>query len=276
VALRARVNGQEIDSIPVDDRGLAYGDGLFETIAVHREQPLLLEAHLNRLLTGCDVLQFSDPPSVEDLTGEIQALCADVTRGVIKLIVTRGDGLRGYDPDNASGVRTIVLLHPWPEFHASRQHGMRVGVCKLHLSSQPRLARIKHLNRLEHVLARAEWEVGWQEALLRDQHGHIVSGTQSNFFYMSGETLYTPPITDCGIAGVMRDTVVRCAREMGLVCEEKAITDAGLPGVQQAFMSNSLLGIGPVRELCGRAVKIGPMIRRLQTYISENELVVPD
>ncbi len=276
MALRARVNGQEIDSIPIDDRGLAYGDGLFETIAVYQGRPLLLAAHLDRLKSGLDALQIINPPSADEIRSEIELVSAGVARGVIKLILTRGDGLRGYDPKSASAVRTIVILHPWPDYTASRKDGMRIGLCKLILSLQQMLARIKHLNRLEQVLARAEWGTDWQEALLKDQHGRIVSGTQSNFFFTRGETLYTPPIVDCGVAGVMRDMVIRCARRLGYDCGEKTLKDSELSEVEQAFMTNSLLGIGPVAELCGRAVKIGPMIRQLQAHLYENELVVPE
>ncbi len=276
MALRTRVDGQELSSVPSDDRGLLYGDGVFETIAVYRGQPLLLEAHLARLSAGCKTLGFNSVPAIEDLTRETLAVSEGIERGAAKLIMTRGSGDRGYSFEPGSQPRLIASLAPWPDYRPQRQQGMRVGMCTLRLSSQPRLAGIKHLNRLEQVLARGEWQAGWQEALLQDQRGLIVSGTQSNIFVVIDGVLVTPQIIDCGIAGIMRNAVLTGAGELGITSQQDPLPVDSLDGVEQAFMTNSLLGVAPITDLCGRHLEIGSATRRLQDHVNEKQLVVPD
>jgi len=151
------VDGQPADALSLKDRGLAYGDGLFETIAVRSGQPLLLDRHLSRLADGCSRLAIAADHLL--IRSELQAYAAVLGEGVLKLILTRGDGLRGYAPDPAARARRILQGNPpaaYPVIHG--EQGVRLFPCATRLSKQPLLAGLKHLNRLEQVIARSEWQ----------------------------------------------------------------------------------------------------------------------
>lgn len=275
MTLRARVDGQVSNAIPVDDRGLQFGDGVFETIAIYRGQPLLLDAHLARMADGCRRLGF-EPPPPGPVERDLAGLCAGSERAIAKLIVTRGSGPRGYRAGADIRPRTVLTLHDWSRCGVQRRTGLVAGICRLRLGRQPQLAGIKHLNRLEQVLARAQWGRDWQEGLLLDEQDRVVSGTQSNIFFLLDNSLITPPVRDNGIAGIMRATVIRCARDLEIPCREHVVTADELPVIKQAFMTNCIMGVAPVRQLDGRALDIGPEIRRLQTCLDEKNFVVPD
>lgn len=275
MTLRAWVDSQDADQVPVDDRGLLYGDGVFETIAIHRGGPLLLDAHLARMRRGCERLGFASLPSEQRLRHDLTTVSEGLERGVVKLVVTRGSGPRGYQcaPDHRP--RTVVTLHEWPEQVPHRKSGLVVGICDLRLGQQTRLAGIKHLNRLEQVLARSEWQSDWHEGLLLNQVNCVISGTQSNFFVVQDHVLVTPPILDNGVAGIMRATVLEYAKGMDIRCQERVLAADELPSVKQAFMTNSVMGIAPVKQLAGRSLEIGSITRRLQACLDEKHCVVP-
>ena len=169
------VNGRKSRSVDARDRGLQYGDGVFETMRVRRGRIRLLEYHLERLEAGCGRLEIAGP-SLAALRRELARIAALGGEGVLKLIVTRGSGRRGYRPTGRERCTRIVALHGLPKAAA---HGAaapaRVRLCETPLGLNPRLAGLKTLNRLESVLARAEWsdERIW-EGLMRDVDGNIV------------------------------------------------------------------------------------------------------
>jgi len=249
---------------------------LFETIAVYRGRPLLLQQHLQRLLFGCEKLNFASTPSAELLRQEVLTISDGIDRGVVKLIVTRGSGPRGYRTVADQPPRVIVMLEPGIDYARCRQSGMHVGLCAMRLAPQPQLAGIKHLNRLEQVLARGQWGEEWDEGIVRDLDGFCISGTQSNLFVVIADTLITPPIETCGIAGIMRSLVIDIAAEQQLDLQIRPVSYADLSMASEAFMTNSLLGVGPARYLCERPLAPGFMARRLQEYLYEKVLVVPD
>lgn len=259
------LNGERRHCVDVSDRGFQYGDGLFETIEVLNGKPLFFDRHLKRLAEGCRVLSIPCPDS-ELLEAEAKLLSASTEHGVLKLIVTRGSGGRGYRPPLAATPTRLFSLHPYPQYPEDFQvSGARVRPCRRRLAVNPDLARIKHLNRLEQVLARAEWQDDdYQEGLMLDSQGHVIEGTMSNLFWVVDGRLFTPTIRDCGIAGIVRDLLIELARADGMVVDEVQADMAELERAEEIFMTNSVIGIWPVKQLDGRDFVIGAATRRLQ------------
>lgn len=258
------VDGQPADALSLKDRGLAYGDGLFETIAVHGGQPVLLDRHLTRLAEGCSRLAIA--ADIERVRSELLAYAAAMGEGVLKLILTRGDGLRGYAPDPAAQGRRILQGNPpaaYPAVHG--EQGVRLFPCVTRLSNQPLLAGLKHLNRLEQVLARAEWHDGEHaEGLMLDQAGRVIEGVFSNLFLVRDGVLITPDLKRCGVAGVMRAEILFQAESLAIPIQ---ITDISLEQLQWAdevFMCNSVYGVWPVRAYAALSWPVGPLTRKLQ------------
>ncbi|SEM70325.1 4-amino-4-deoxychorismate lyase [Pseudomonas sp. ok272] len=258
------VDGQSDDALSLKDRGLAYGDGLFETIAVKDGRPLLLERHLQRLALGCSRLAMVADPAL--IRAEVLAYAAALGAGVLKLILTRGDSLRGYAADPAATVRRILQGSPAPSYPpAYGQTGIRLFPCATRLSSQPLLAGLKHLNRLEQVLARAEWQgVDYAEGLMLDLEGRVIEGVFSNVFVVRNGVLATADLSRCGVAGVMRAELLFQASSLGISTE---ITDINLDQLQAAdevFVCNSVYGVWPVCAYAALSWPVGPLTRKLQ------------
>ncbi len=250
------------------DRGLHFGDGLFETIACIGGRPRFLEDHVRRLAHGCERLSMAAPPA--ELRGEIERLAAGADRSLVKVLYTRGPATaRGYAPTGKERPTRIVLRYGWPGEEARRaSDGVAVQMAALTLGENPRLAGLKHLNRLELVLARAELaSCPCDEALLLTGSGQLVSGTMSNVFLVHGGRIETPRLDRCGVAGVMRRVLMRVAVEAGLPVEEMRLTQADLDSAQEVFLTNVRIGIWPVRAIHSRTLVPGPVTRRLQQLI---------
>lgn len=261
------VDGQPADSVPLKDRGLAYGDGLFETIAVKAGQPVLLDRHLQRLEEGCRRLALiTDHALIRD---EVLAYAAALGDVVLKLILTRGDSQRGYGINPGAQVRRIVQGNPpvtYPHAHAT--DGIRLFACATRLAEQPLLAGLKHLNRLEQVIARAEWQdAEHAEGLMLDMSGRVIEGVFSNLFLVRHGVLLTADLNRCGVAGVMRAEILAQAHALGIPL---AVADISLEQLQQAdevFVCNSVYGIWPVRSCAAMSWSVGPLTRKLQGIV---------
>ena len=254
VSARTLIDGAPGDEISVADRGLQYGDGLFETIAVVAGRPCLWDRHLARLRAGCERLAMP-LPDTDRLADEAASLSRGQERAVLKLIVTRGEGGRGYRAPKPARPCRILQLGPWPEYpEAWQSQGVRVRYCKMRLGHQPLLAGLKHLNRLEQVLARAEWDdPAVAEGLMLDLDGRVVEGTQTNLFAVTDGRLLTPPLDRCGVAGVVRHLVHDKASQLGMPVAEEALDPTRLAAADALFLTSSLAGLWPVRELDGRS-----------------------
>lgn len=267
-----------------DDRGFAYGDGLFETIAVRGGRPRLLERHLQRLRLGADrlSLRLPDRERLEAfVAGILRGASADDGRAVLKLVATRGDGERGY-AYRRSDARVLAGLGPartWPSGY--REQGVAVRWCRTRLGRNPSLAGIKHLDRLEQVLARAEW--GTQdsagqdsgeladdvaEGLMLDTGGHVVCATMSNLFLVHGGRLVTPAITHAGVAGIMRGRVLELAHETGLEVTVREVAPAEIHGADELFLTNSQFVLWPVARLGTRAWGRGPVTAEIAARLA--------
>jgi 4-amino-4-deoxychorismate lyase len=248
----ALVDGHPCFHLALNDRGLLYGDGLFETIAVIDSYPRDLDRHLRRLLGGCERLAIT-PPDIALLKREVVQICAGANRAVLKIIVTRGQGGRGYRPVPQGHSTRILLLDEWPDYpHHYRDRGIAATCCRTRLARSVLLAGLKHLNRLEQVMARGEWQDEFQEALVLDTEGLLVEGTMSNVFVIQNDALHTPELRYAGVAGIMRERIVECAMAKGIPVHARAMTLADIESADALFFCNSLIGIWPAQRLNNR------------------------
>jgi 4-amino-4-deoxychorismate lyase len=266
---RILVNGAPADSVAARDRGLAFGDGVFRTLAVRAGRPLNWTRHLERLAFDCAALDLPMPEAAT-LRDEIGRVAPG--DAVAKVIVTRGVSTRGYSaPGSPQATRIVAAFDPFDPGNAARE-GVRVRRCALVLSEQPRLAGVKSLNRLENVLARAEWsDPGVREGLLTDGAGRLIEATAANVFLALGGRLATPRLARCGVSGAQRARVMALAALAGIACEEREIEFAEMQRADEVFLTNSLIGIWPVVALDAWRWEIGTIARRLQSAIAEED-----
>ncbi len=259
------LNGKSEHSIEFSDRGFQYGDGLFETIEVSNGVPVFFQQHLQRLIKGSHKL-FMPVPDSSVFVMEAFKLSKNSSNAVLKLIYTRGSGGRGYRQPETLHPTRLFSLYPLPEFPQNfSQSGITIRFCVTRLGLNPSLAGIKHMNRLEQVIARAEW-IGSdiQEGLMLDMNNNIIEGTMSNLFLVKDNVLYTPVIDHCGIEGVLRNILITIANNQQIVVVEKKISKQDIYLADEIFITNSIIGIWPVIQLEEVHYKIGTLTRELQ------------
>lgn len=263
--MQAWVDGQPGSVLDVQNRGLAYGDGLFETIAVRGGRPSLLDGHLARLALGCQRLLIEVDSAL--LREEIERFASQLGGGVVKLILTRGDSQRGYAFSPTSPARRILQAGPLPAYPAAyAEQGIRLFACQTRLAEQPLLAGLKHLNRLEQVLARAEWrDAEHAEGLMCDTQGRVVEGVYSNLFLVHGDELFSADLRRCGVAGVMRAALIEQAEQLHIPVHIRDLSSDDLASADEVFVCNSVYGIWPVRACGALNWSPGPLTRKLQT-----------
>jgi 4-amino-4-deoxychorismate lyase len=233
-------------AIAVDDRGLQYGDGLFETALSIDGRVRFLDDHLNRLFRGCERLGIQAPDR-QSLIDEIAQVSAAANRGVLKIIVSRGAGGRGYRPTAATHPTRIVALHPLKEMAGQ---ALKLRWCETRLGRNARLAGIKHLNRLEQVLAQSEWQEGeFDEGLMMDTEGELVCATAGNVFAVRDGALITPDLRFCGVRGVMRSQVLKAALRLGIPTSEEPLWPHDLDTASEIFITNAVRGIRSATSL---------------------------
>ena len=263
--LECLVEGEISERISAMDRGLHYGDGLFETMAVFGGTPRFWQGHMDRLAIGCERLGLpSTPQSV--LLREVQTVSAGRRRCVVKIIITRGSSGRGYGVDEEVRTNRIVCSWAWPEDPGHLvETGIRTRICDLRLGIQPALAGLKHLNRLEQVMARAEWsDRSIHEGILLDAEDHVVSAISSNIFVVVGDRLLTPRMDRCGVRGVMRSAILSA---FGHRCEQRRVTLDMLFEADEIFVCNAVRGIFPVTSIDHWEFDIGPVTREVQQWL---------
>jgi len=245
------INGRPGDNLPVTDRGLQYGDGLFETVKIRQGKPLLWSRHIQRLNEGCRQLGIPCPAEAL-LAAEIDKLISpELAAAVVKILVTRGSGQRGYKtPEPLKPTRIIALYSDTGYSEQDMVKGVRLMVCATPLACNPVLAGLKHLNRLEQVLASAEWsDASIADGIMKDVHGHVIETTMANLFIVKHQHLYTPDLHQCGVAGVMRDKVLELAKELQLDVSENCLSESDVFNADEVFITNSLNGIRPVSQI---------------------------
>lgn len=244
------------------DRGLAYGDGLFETLRVVGGAIPLLAQHLDRLARGCARLAIPFP-GTDVLVARLHGAATVRRDGVLKLIVTRGLGTRGYAPPVVPVPTVLVLDDALPP---ARAGGLVLRDCALRLAEQPRLAGIKHTNRLEQVLARAEWDdPGIDDGLMCDAAGRVVCTTRANVFAAIDGRLVTPAMLRCGVEGVARGCVLAA---LGDAVEVRDVRREELERADEIVVTNAVRGAQPVHRIGARDYATGPWAARLAAVLA--------
>lgn len=250
-----------IEALPAQDRGFAYGDGLFETMRAYRGTLPWWPAHWARLALGAKRLGL-DLPAQARVRAEAEAML-DGGDGVLKLIVSRGPGARGYSPESGLPPSWMLSLHPAPS--PVPEDGLSLRWCQTRLAVQPALAGIKHCNRLEQVLARAEWaaaavlERGAHEGLMRSTEGDVVCATAANVFVLHDRQWTTPMVDRCGVAGVCRGWAID-----RLQAQVRRVAPAEFESADAVFLCNAVRGILGVARLGTRQWAPHPQVRALQ------------
>lgn len=265
------VNGKSRDQIPVSDRGLQYGDGVFRTMRSSAGRIVWWSDHYAKLSADAQALGLLCPE--QDL---LLAECIQVAQerdGIVKVILTRGTGQRGYAPASAAQPTRIIQGSPLPDYPASYStEGIRVRWCSIKLGHQPRLAGIKHLNRLENVVARGEWsDPDIFEGLLLDESGWVISGITSNIFVVRGRTLFTPDLSQCGVAGVSRQRLMRAAQRHGMTVRVSQMRPQDVYKADELGLCNSLIGVWRIRMVeeasCGN---VG-WVEKMRVWLNEGD-----
>jgi 4-amino-4-deoxychorismate lyase len=245
------------------DRGLQFGDGLFETMLLQNGKIISFTRHLARLEKG--VVRLALPVEI-NLSGKVlQAVDALMqgaqrTSGVLKLIYTRGNAGRGYLP--VSSVASWYLtLSDLPVMSAT---ALTLGIAQTQASIQQQLAGLKHLNRLENVLARIECaQQGCDEVLMLNAFDEVIEASAHNIFCVIDGRLYTPGLQHSGVRGVMRERIINYCQIQQIECIESIITRDMLPRIDAMMLSNSVFGPRRINALAGRALTQSPMINTI-------------
>jgi 4-amino-4-deoxychorismate lyase len=277
------VNGKPGNLISIRDRGLLYGDGVFRTFVASRGKAQQWPLHYRKLQHDCAALNITCPDEML-LSAELNSLLAQHPGGVVKLIVTRGEGKRGYAPPADAEATHLWDVSPLPDYPADWAiHGIKARLCQLRLGHQQRLAGIKHLNRLENVLAAAELNdapqsdsqspdsAGVAEGLLLDTAGNLIEGTRSNLFLVSHGKLITPDLSRCGVAGVQRDRVMAWAAQHNMPLQVRNIGLDEVLRANELFVVNSIIGLWSIRELEQRRLSGFPIASQIRKKLFEQD-----
>lgn len=264
------VNGIAADSVAANDRGLYYGDGVFRTMTMRGGKVLQWPLHFAKLQADCLALGI-ECPSGNALAPDIAAIASATPDCIVKIIVTRGAGLRGYALLAQASPTRIVIASPLA-MNTHAVAGVHLHLCVLRLAYQPALAGVKHLNRLENVLARAEWnDAAIAEGLLCDQDGNAIGGTMSNLFIVEGGALVTPDLTRCGVAGVTRQRVMRIAQCNSLRCTIENIPLQRVYDADELFLVNSVIGLWPVARLAHKSWMPGTVTANFKRWLDKDD-----
>jgi 4-amino-4-deoxychorismate lyase len=269
--LECLVDGEISDRVSAADRGLLYGDGLFEVISVRGGQPRFWQGHIDRLSAGCEQLGLPVTPQTV-LLRELKTVSAGRPDCTVRIIITRGrsspDDGPDYGPVIPAQSNRIVSAHARPQLTENHSTlGIRARLCSLRLGIQPVLAGLKHLNRLEQVTARAEWDDPLiHEGVLLDREDHVISGVSSNIFLVYSGRLLTPRLDRCGVRGVMRTAILNAFRPR---CEQRRLLLDMLPEAHEVFVCNSVHGVLPVTRIDHWEYEIGTVTREVQDWLNQ-------
>lgn len=265
------VNGRREGGLTPFDRGFSYGDGVFRTLPVYAGIPHCWERHYRRLQSDCNALGIVCP-SAEVLHDDIIKLAGDED-ATVKVIITRGESGRGYAVPPLAQPTRVLCKSPLPHYPESFfDEGVSLHLCEIRLARQARLAGIKHLNRLENVIARMEWvDPKIADGLLLDEGGEVIECCMSNLFARKGNRLLTPDLSRCGVSGVTRERVIEMAPALGYAVD---ICHMRLPELMEAdevVICNSLCGAWQVRNLADHVWPVGALAARLRGILREND-----
>jgi 4-amino-4-deoxychorismate lyase len=274
MAIKSLINGKPRSEISLQDRGLQYGDGLFETIAVENENLLCWDEHINRLQQGCDRLNIPSPER-DSLKDEASRLITSTEPSVIKIIITRGQGGRGYALPEKTEPTRIISLYPWPDHpHENAITGVNVRACHYRYAHNPALVGIKHLNRLEQIMARSEWsDDSIAEGIVLDYDNNVIEGTMSNIFYMANGTLHTPDLSHCGIDGIIRQKIIELAAVLDCAVCIKDTSLETLIAADEIFICNSIIGVWPINRIDDKSFVVGEKTNQIKQALQKRSFI---
>lgn len=266
------VNGAATEAVAASDRGFAYGDGVFRTFPVRGGRASAWRLQYLKLAEDCNALDLPCPPEAV-LAEEVARASAAQEDSVVKIIVTRGGGERGYEPPRVLHPMRVVMAGPGARHPVDlARNGVQICVCRTRAAIQPRLAGIKHLNRLENVLARAEWsDPAVAEGLMLDMDGNVIGGTMTNLFIADASGLATPDLSNCGVAGVTRGRILAAASRNDVSCRIEALSLDRVLAARELVLVNSVIGAWPVRAVAGRSLAPGPEATRIRSWLAQDD-----
>lgn len=244
--------GQFIETLALTDRSIHYGDGLFETMVVSNNSAELLVQHLDRLERSCNILKM---PYVghQFIISAIKTLLSlkPQQQAILKIILTRGSGGRGYALPKVMKPTTIFALYPLPnDLQDFAQKGINVFLCKTKLAYNSVMAGLKHLNRLEQVLGAAEFDDSlYQEGLMFDGNDYLIEGTKTNVFIVHDNVLKTPALISNGVEGIMKNLILEIAMDLDIKTEQCQLDLNSIEAADEIFVCNSVIKIWPVHTI---------------------------
>jgi len=262
------INGRKDTSLSPYDRGFAYGDGVFRTLKVNQGAPQHWKLQYQKLLEDCNALNIVCP-SAEVLQSDMQVLLNDLESAIIKIVVTRGESERGYAlPPLAQPTRVVIksAVPTYPESNYS--DGVSLHLCQIRLSEQPLLAGVKHLNRLENVLARSEWSNStFADGVVMDANDNVIECTMSNIFAKFDDLLITPDLSRSGVAGITRQRIIDLANKIGLTTRVAVLPLKELMQADEFIICNSLFGAWQVNSFNQKTWPSGNLAKDLRNYL---------
>ena len=269
------INGSFDATISPFDRGFAYGDGVFRTLVMRNGVPESWPQHYQKLVADCAAINIVCP-SAELLMSDLQQLFlidaqSDKKSSVAKIIITRGEGNRGYTPPAITAPMRVVTKSPMPEYPETRfTDGVNLTVCETRLAAQPLLAGIKSLNRLENVLARMEWnehtfnDIAISDGILLDANDNVIECTAANIFARFSNTLITPSLTQCGIAGITRQRIIELAHTLSLKISIETFSLEKLLMADEVIICSSLYGAFQVQSIQEKFIKTASLATNIR------------
>ena len=261
-----QVNGILTNKINIQDRAVQYGDGVFETIAVKKKIIEFWPEHFQRLNKGCRSLKIKCP-SESLLKKEISKFLIKIKKEkfILKIIISRGEGGRGYNPPKNAKPTRILGNYDWPDYPEQNfKKGIKMNICKTRIATQPYLSQIKHLNRLEQIIARSEWKAkNISESLMLDFNDYVVEGTMSNIFGVKKNVFYTPILNSAGIEGIMRNVVLKLLKKNKKKYKVKKIKLKELLKFDEIFICNSIFGIWAVTQISKKRFFFGKKTKEI-------------
>jgi 4-amino-4-deoxychorismate lyase len=255
------IDGQKQDMVSIFNRNMQYGDGLFETCIAADNQILFWPLHFSRLKIGCEKLNINMIDEGLWLSDIKKAFEFSTKKNcIVKLILSRGNSLRGYAyKDDIEPVRIVIISEMYqPLFN--KEFSLEYAKSGYH--SNPQLAGIKHCNRLEQILARSN--LSSNEAIMLDEKENIISVTQGNIYYIFGNKLLTPKLDRCGVVGSRRSLILELAMSLKMEALESNISINQAQKADEVFISNSVIGIQPVHSIESYKLGKNPLTEKIQ------------
>lgn len=271
--VRYCINGKLVNGIAPTNRGFAYGDGVFRTMRLLNGELQDWPLHYQTLVADCSKIQIVCP-SAELLMQEFKYLMAsadetDTQFSILKIIITRGEGARGYAPPAVSEPTRVLIQSPLPNYAEEiYTDGVALYTCQTRLAHQPLLAGIKHLNRLENVLARAELkDPRFFDGLLRDYDDKVIEAVSGNLFIRKDGVVMTPALDSCGVAGVMRQKILDWYKTQGQSVVVTALTMDDLLNAEAIVIANSVYGVLQVAHIDEQVIATNHWAKELRSQL---------